>query len=254
MTTNKPYLFTVFSFTKGCERYFNSLYRIKNQVESCAFIFNPTGKHESVPVDHIYPIKENYQGNAYRFLLLHDLIEQDEFDLDRWVIFTDTRDVFFQADLPRFDDCYDAYVCSEGKKFQDIDFWKVRVPASFLGLMAFNVGCFAMKGYLFGALCRYFAHSLAALKQAQTTYPLNSPFGAYWSKNWWNAWADTILFNEFIATIHKVEHPTLFTCANFNLETGRAVKKNGKYRTKAGELFSIVHENGNSMEGKYDQK
>jgi hypothetical protein len=64
-------------------------------------------------------------------------------------------------------------------------------------------------------------------------------------------WSDQPMYNEFVykaKEVVPVSHPTFCTVLYKNMELGNTVKKDGKFYNRNGDLYSIVHGNGNSKE------
>ena len=246
---SKPYLISSFSYTSGVDKYFESLSNIT--CSPVAFMFEPyTMTPRGVEV---FKLDRKYIGNTGRFVPILDALMANCFDLSRWFIFTDSGDVWFQTELPNLDSVRgDIIVCDEGKKFKQIDFWFDKVPKKLLNKEAYNVGSFAMRGEMFLKFLLFIVgkyHEYVKLIKRPDIYPFNCPLANMYlstTDRMFLNLADTVLFNEFIADKEITTHPTLFTCLSFNLKALTTLERDGLYYNKQGELYSIVHANGNA--------
>lgn len=251
---SKTYIVTSYSYTAGVERYFKTLPKsgaipliIQFGESSIEYPENAIVKK----FDH------GYMGNTGRFIPLYDIIKDGDFSNDDWFVFTDTHDVFFQRPIPDLSHVgAHILVAYEGKKFKEVDFWKIRVPSSLLEEDVYNVGSFAMRGKV---LLQFLLQIKRSWDQFKEWYFMKDnlvfPYEVEVSKNFiasiFNSYTDTVLFNQFIKNKYYEELPGLFGCVAFNGELGRMKKVKRTWTTSDDKVISIVHENGSTARNKY---
>lgn len=207
---------------------------------------------DSLP-DSVEPITfefQEYPGNTSRFQPLMKLARENKLDPDRYWIWTDTHDVFFQTDIPELSQEYLLLPSSDGKKFRDIPFWADKAPLSLMNSEVFNVGTIAMSGHKFKDFLLFMEKKILEYKywHRELEDPL---FGReVTSKNlevFFNQYADTMIYNLWLQTQYTGwRSPTLFTCLAFDLELGHTRLVDDVYVNRAGEPYSIVHLNGDT--------
>lgn len=221
---NKPYLITIASNHGNVKRYLDTLANVSKQVESILVSYNPQIPIEQCGnVDKVIRIDEPYPGNLYRFKdFPRDL------DPERMVIFTDMSDVWFQTELPDFEN--DIYVCPEYDFWGKENWWKKHLDAfnfHYLdGEPIYNMGTWAMPVKK--------AYELMKFLEDRSIL-----FGH------WQA-SDQPLFNLWLQYQEFVVHENLMCC----LYTGKSVRTDGKYfwDKTTEKWISIIHANGNSKE------
>lgn len=243
------YLVTSYSETRGCDRYFRTA-----KMSGCTPLVVQYGQTEDVVYpDHsrVYKIASGYPGNTARLISLFDLIRQEEFFPHDWFIFTDTHDVFFQGEVPNLEHYQqDVIVASEGRLFREIDFWDKRAPSDLRDQMAYNVGSFAMRKHAFMDFLLDVRKEWDKMRKWYTSeearFPYSVPVVKDFAGSVFNSYADTFIFNRFIRKQNYIEAPEIISCAAFNLELGKMVKKDGSYYTADNQLIKIVHLNGST--------
>lgn len=227
--SSKPYAITSYSYTPGCDVYFSSL---PDSVEPVAFKF------------------QEYPGNTSRFQPLMKLARENQLDPDRYWIWTDTHDVFFQTDVPKLHDETPILVSSDGKAFKDVGFWADKTPPILMDAEIYNVGTIAMKGHKFKEFLLFMEQRIIEFKnwRKRVNDPLFGP--EVTGKNlevFFNNYADTMIYNLWLRQEDLLfKNPRLFTCLAFDLELGNTKLVDGRYVNRAGEPYAIVHLNGDT--------
>jgi FkbM family methyltransferase len=206
----KPYLLSIYSYTPGVDNHNQSLGKLEGSVEQ-------------VNVElKLYP------GHLFRW----DAIPK-ELDRDRVFIFTDTADVIFQKPIPALSPDY-IYVANEGEIFKNNRFWRAifrRYP-QFNVLndeTIYNVGSFACSGKIMDTWVAYLQAERPKARAMVT---------------------EQLLFNLWLRQPKNIsmlrEIPDLFTSLYANMEKGiTIVNEKNQFVNKNGELYAVVHYNGN---------
>ncbi len=211
--SKRPYLLSLCSYTPGVDNYKRTLPKLENGVEW-------------INVD-----LEPYPGHLFRW----DHIPQ-ELDHNRIFIFTDTADVIFQKPIPLLSPNY-IYVANEGEIFGKNRFWRsiLRRYQQFNHLateIIYNVGTFACTGKIMDRWVSFLQGKRQKIRRMAI---------------------EQLIFNEWLRQpeIYPLlkEHPDLFTSLYANLEKGTTIlNSNKQFINKNGDLYSIVHFNGNTKE------
>lgn len=258
MSTN--YLFCAFDHVREAKDFFQSMKKTEGTIEPICLMYEPQDDVDLPENGRLIPLPKRYAGNTGRLKDVSMILPQLNLDKNAWFFFTDVHDVIFQRPIPELPTSADIFVCSEGKKFKEIDFWKERLPKSMQSWEAYNVGTFAM---------RYepFVEFLSQLEESWYKFlswyhkPSNGrgekfPHDMIATKREikdsvariYNSYADTFVFNNYLHTTrYRVkEMAELFTCFGYNYELKNIVVKDGLTYTRDGQLVSIIHYNGNT--------
>lgn len=251
--SSKTYIVTSYSYTKGCEKYFETL-SITGAIPLVVQFGTSPIKYP--PHSKIYVIDKAYPGNTARFLPLAGILGDKQFKDDDWFVFTDTHDVEFQKKLPDLtNQTHHILVAHEGKLFKEVGFWEVRVPSDLLLSDVYNVGCFAMRGHMFKTFLlklrkEWETFILWYKGIADYDFPYAIPVARTYLAVLFNSYGDTVIFNRFIRDRLFIELPGLFGCVNFNKEIGAMIQKRSGWITSDGKTISIVHHNGGDKQMK----
>lgn len=209
----KPFLISIYSYTPGVDRHLVSLSKLEGSVEPVKVVL------------------DSYPGHLYRW----DLIPK-ELDRNRVFIFTDTADVIFQKPIPLLSPDH-IYVANEGEIFKNNRFWRavIRRNPQFQILdneTIYNVGTFACSGHIMDSWVS-FVQSARPTVRAMVT--------------------EQLLFNIWLRKPENypllMQIPDLFTSLYANLEKGTTtLDKNNQFVNKNGQLYAVVHFNGNTKE------
>lgn len=227
----KPYLISLASGEN--KQYYDSLQLLQNSVELIDVRFEPCNPIvTNYYIDgSIVKVGAPYPGNLSRFQFIPEL------DPNRWWIFTDTADVIFQKpfDLSDYEGWTDIIVCSEGETFKDNGFWMQwleRYPSIFSYLLqdrqVYNGGCWAMKGYKVLEFIQF-------LETCSVDFNLNEQ-------------SDQILLNLWLINQKYVGDQDIFTTLYNNIDKGYVNKTDKGFVNQHGELYTVVHANGNTKE------
>jgi hypothetical protein len=231
---NKPYLLSLASDCIGNKKYIDTLPNVLDSVEPIMVQFMPHYKAAAPILDNnffsarIYFEQKPYPGHLRRW----DSTPLD-LDKDRYVIFTDTSDVIFQAPIPAIDKRL-IYVANEGIRFGENGFWMgvINEHPKFKFLESqevFNVGCF-------GAPVRIFEDWIHFIQENREGII--------------NQAVEQLLFNQWLRLPEirskVVTDPKLFVTLYDNIDKQNVFQMDGVgFVGKEGDLFSIVHANGN---------
>lgn len=210
----KPFLVSIYSYTKGCDNYERTFPKVAESVERVNCRLN------------------RYPGHLYRW----DKMPQN-LDRNRVFIFTDTADVVFQKPFPPLDP-QKIYVANEGETFGQSGLWRslMRRYPEFAVLSDetdYNVGSFACGGILMDNFIEF----LKAHRNDSRRMSLEQPIFNLWLRQP-NIWP------------RITEVPDLFCSVYANFEHNLAGIKNERVVNRNGEIFTVVHFNG-SMKEKY---
>lgn len=252
MSIIMTYIVTSYSFTYGCQRYFDTLSKLGNSVTPIVVEYQ---KDNAPDVNYpsnaqVYRVNKPYPGNTGRFIALYDLFEQTtvEYKPEDWIIFTDTHDVIFQniPDLSKVKE--NIIVTPEYKTFEQVEFWNPRVPKGMYDWEVYNVGLFAMRLPLFKQFLRVIRGEWDKIVEYRNRPGLNFPYDVTIAKESmtqiFNSYADTIYFNQFIRYLKVFSQNSLFGCLSFGIEKKKIKLKNGIYLNEFDVPISIVHANG----------
>jgi len=215
-----PYLLTISSNMPNTQRFLDSVKEI--DVEHISVQFKPYYYKEIAYKLLPFP----YPGNLARFKFV-----PENLDPNRFLIFTDTDDVIFQKDLPYLDFFDNEIYVADEHELHKNSYWKSYCDKysefkCLLDRTIYNEGCFAMKVFVFYDLIKY----------------INSRFDYYFPRN-----IDQLLFNKWLikwATISSDN--SLFSTLYNNINKGFIEKIDGVWKTKKGEVISVVHGNGST--------
>lgn len=244
----KPYLVSICSYPNeakgGLDRYINSL---KENLDSTKFEIVLIGYEplQNLPdisgFDSYYTFdyfEMPYPGNLYRFKALYEISK--DWDPERWIIFTDTYDVMFQAPFPDFSQFRPTEILTavEGEDWGESSWFptlQAQVEVPFIENMKnrpiVNAGTWAMTVTMFKKFFEFMVKR---------------------SKDYGNhPWSDQPIYNEFLYSgegVDPIVHDTFCIVLYKNMELGNVKKESNKFYNRSGELFSIVHGNGSSKE------
>ena len=165
-----------------------------------------------------------YAGNRDRWLHF-----PTDFKDDDMIIFTDSGDVIFQTPLPNLEQ--KIYACPEFDTWGLPNYWLARTTAlnfhELDGEAMFNCGTWVMPYKKVKELLVFYNEHL-------NEFPPDI--------------GDTLIFDWWLKTQEYEIHPTLMTCLYNSVATKNTIKTDRGWVNPKGELFSIVHANGNSKE------
>lgn len=258
---NKITFIGAFSQGKITQKWFDTFPLLGNNVQAIIIQYlNKDSEFDPISVPQnviLIKYKKRYPGNTGKHKDFHELISPYLEEDTRYFV-TDMHDVVFQALLPQLND-KSPYIVSEGKKFNEVDFWTQLLPKQFHTMEMYNVGTFSLMGKDLKAFWEYVYNQWMEFydwyKQGTIPrigngdiFPFNIPFHEKIKIDMavtFNAYADTLLFNQFIYKRDRIEIFTLFGCYAYQVEMGIVEDRHGKlYRDN--KLISIVHYNGDS--------
>jgi len=227
MDKTTPYLLTMCSYTPNLPRFFESVKKIDVEQIVVAFEPYPRGLKECHYTGQTYP------GHIKKYSFLPEII--DKLDPERYIIFTDTEDVIFQAPLPEF--TKDLHLAPENVPTHRNTWWEQHIVSyvdhrfdELLDKPIYCSGTWATKVKTFSAYLKFF-------EELGRTYEV-AGFG------------DQLYFNLFL-----LKHPELtrdesvntFCSLHANIHRKDIYKENGIWKHE-GEIISCVHANGSLKE------
>lgn len=217
----KPYLVSIASFTEGAEpeeyvrgynRYYETLKNLKDSVE------------------HIDVRLSGYPGHVERWQFFPKGL-----DPSRWVIFTDTPDVIFQAPIPDLDaEGKEIYAAWEGENHQDNAWWVEKFKTIWSGYTdlldkpVYNAGTWAMK-------VPYAQMWVERINNIYWGGDRNGMCEQAEYCRWLNSHGDKVGV-----------HPSLMSVLHANLSKGNIVKRGNLFMNRDNIPYSIIHGNGDT--------
>lgn len=228
MDKSTPYLLTLCSYTPNLPRFFESVKKVNVEHVVVAFEPYPRGLKDCHYTGQPYP------GHIKKYSFLPEII--DTLDPERYIIFTDTEDVIFQAPLPEF--TKDLYLAPENVPTHRNTWWEQHIVSyvdhrfdELLDKPIYCSGTWATK-------VKTFLQYLTFFEELSRTYEV-AGFG------------DQLYFNSFIYSrpdLTRSEDLTLFCSLHANMHRPEVVKGEDGIWHYNGEVITCVHANGSLKE------
>jgi hypothetical protein len=165
----RPVLLTSCCYTPGIERWIDTCREhLLYQVDPLILMFKP---HFPVPDGFaVIKMEHRYNHDCERWLPLPEILLRH--GLDRWYVWTDFADVYFQAPLPSLDrpgQQVQAYVCPQDIIHRETPFWRPFLSLEGFAVLedqpVYDLGCMAIRGRFFLDFVNYLLMYKTFLRQ-----------------------------------------------------------------------------------------
>ena len=251
----KPYLCISCSLTPGVKRWIRTFKSsgVSSQVRLLVFMWKPYFEAELKEFlsegDYvIYKQDSDFTGNVAALMPFLKLLKSKDYSED-WFIWVDCHDVVFQRTMYPFwdDQGFSVVLSSEYARHEELsEYWGSIIKACpsrdfefLLNRTIYNGGCFAMKA-------PYFCDYLVSLNEYYRCYGDFKGFSYNGVQLFFNKWVQKHIFSCIVLS------DFLNLCSGYLKAgfkdpaevSGVSEVKDGKFVDPVGQLFTIVHANG----------